>query len=70
MSRKKRQKLKALKAPKKQKQERGAKVDERVKEVLKYTPEVDVNLVRENESKIDRWWRVRPKYDEPEVKSR
>ena len=70
MSRKKRQKLRALKQPKKQKQDRGARVDERLKEIQKYSPDVDVALVRENESKVDRWWRIRPKYKDAEVKSR
>ncbi|MEK6874894.1 MAG: hypothetical protein AABX52_04050 [Nanoarchaeota archaeon] len=70
MSRKKRQKERALKQPKKQKQERGPRVDERLKEIMKFTPDVDVNLVRENENKVERWWRTRPRWKDPEVHSR
>ena len=63
-------KEKALKQPKKAKQEKGPRVDERLKEIQKFSPDVDVSLVRENESKVDRWWKTRPRYKDPEVKSR
>ena len=63
-------KEKALKQPKKGKQEKGSRVDERLKEVMKFVPDVDIALVRDNESRVERWWKTRPKYKDPEVKSR
>ena len=63
-------KLKALKQPKKQKQDRSIRVDERLKEVQKIVSEADVNEVRDNESRVERFWKTRPRWKEPEVRSR